>query len=266
MQADEETGQSTMAISVSDGALKCDFGILTGWATAAAEYVFDAATDMHQTPILTFRLKGNGTATDLRIVCKNMSGGHEDWWFTENYNLSKSDWQTITLDMRTLQKFTWYNNTDDNNKMEGVVRISFGVSTENPASGTFYLDDLHLGGDINPAPDFAKTVIVRKPNAFPTSHTDGTEIYNGAEETCVDATAVVGEVYYYAAFAADDRNNWSAPAASAQWKSENVQEGTGIDKIEGTSESQKFLHNGQLYIRNASGVYTILGNKLNAEY
>ena len=33
----------------------------------------------------------------------------------------------------------------------------------------------------------------------------------------MDNEADLQEVYYYAAFAADDRNNWSAAAESAQW-------------------------------------------------
>ena len=260
MEAAGEDG-ATMAVSVADGALRCDYSIIKEWATASADYVFETAADMHQTPILTFRLKGNGSSTDLRIVCKNMSAGHEDWWYTESINLSKSDWQDVRLDMSTLLAFDWYGNTDERNQMEGVVRISFGVSTGSAVAGTFYLDDLHLSGDIYPAPDYAQTVIVRKDNAFPASPTDGKEIYRGKAETCADPTAVVGEVYYYAAFAADDRNNWSAPDAGAQWKSENVQD--GLDITEGTPESsQKFLRNGHIYIRRATDTYTALGQRV----
>ena len=187
---------ATMALSVSEGALKCDYNISKAWATASADYVFDETVDMTQTPILTFRLKGNGTSTALRIVCKNMSAGHEDWWYTEKITLAKNTWEDITLDLRTLQAFDWYSNTDEKNRVDGVVRISFGVSTGSSVNGTFYLDDLHMSGDIYPAPDYAQTVIVRKDNAFPTSPADGVEIYRGTAETCDDASAVVGQVYY----------------------------------------------------------------------
>ena len=248
---------ATMSVSVTDGALQCDYSITAAWSTSSADFVFDAASDRHQTPVLSFRLKGNGTNTDLRLVCKNMSAGHEDWWYTEKFNLSKTVWQDVTIDLGSLQSFSWYSNTDDKNHMEGVVRISFGVSTGDATSGTFYLDDLHLSGDIYPAPDFAQTVIVRKDDVFPSSPTDGLEIYRGTEETCTDPSAVVGQVYYYAAFSADDRNNWSSPAETAQWKSENVKD--GIDIVEGTSESQKFLQDGQLFVRRNSHIYTAVG-------
>ena len=256
MEAVGEDG-AAMNVNVTDGALQCDYSITTAWATASADYVFEVAADMHRTPVLSFRLKGNGTNTDMRLVCKNMSAGHEDWWYTEKFNLSKKDWQDVTIDLGTLQSFSWYGNTDDKNHMEGVVRISFGVSTGDAVSGTFYLDDLHLSGDIYPAPDYAQTVIVRKDDAFPSSPADGLEIYRGQEETCTDPSATVGQVYYYAAFAADDRNNWSAPAETAQWKSENVKD--GIDLIEGTSESQKFLQDGHLFVRRNSHIYTTVG-------
>ena len=259
MEAVNEEG-ATMAIQTENGALRCDYSITAAWATAATDYVLAAATDMHRTPILTFRLQGNGTATSLRIVCKNKSAGHEDWWYTEQVSLSSSQWQTVMLDLRSLQAFDWYANTDDRNQCEGIIRLSFGVSTGNAVSGTFRLDDLHVTGDIYPAPDYTQTVIVRNDNAFPTSPADGTEIYRGTAETCTDASSVVGHVYYYAAFAADDRDNWSAPDEGAQWKSEDVPD--GIDQTKGTSDVQKFLHNGQLYIRKAAGTYTILGQEL----
>ena len=252
---------AAMAVSVADGALRCDYSITKEWATASADFVFDAATDMHQTPVLTFRLKGNGTGTDLRIVCKNISStGHEDWWYTESINLSSTDWQDKSLDLSRLQAFDWYANSDERNQMDGVVRISFGVSTGSAVAGTFWLDDLHLSGDIYPAPDFAQTVIVRKADAFPSSPADGTEVYRGKAETCPDPAAVVGEVYYYAAFASDDRGNWSAPDAGAQWKSENVQEGDGVNVTQLTpAASQKFFRDGQLYVRHASGTCSVTG-------
>ncbi len=262
MVTDSEEGAS-MQISAVDGALKCDYSINTAWTTAAAEYAFDVPADMHQTPILTFKLKGNNTSTAIRLVCKNMSNGNEDWWYTEKFTLGKGTWQTLSIDLRTLSAFDWHANTDEKNHCEGITRISFGVSTGNSVSGTFYLDDLSLGGDVYPAPDYAQTVIVRKDNAFPTSPTDGTEIYRGTEEHCVDPTAIVGQVYYYGAFAADDRNNWSAPEVSAQWKSENVQEGNDIDIVEADTETpQKFIRNGQIFLRRGDKIFSILGQKV----
>jgi hypothetical protein len=105
-------------------------------------------------------------------------------------------------------------------------------------------------------------VIIRKDNSFPSCPSDGTEIYRGTAETCDDPTAIVGQIYYYAAFAADDRNNWSDTDAGAQWKSENVQEGSGLNITAETPENlRKFLHNGHLFIRHSSGTFTMLGQR-----
>ena len=247
---------AAMDIQATDGALQCNYTITTPWATASVDYPFDAVIERQSPPFLSFRLKGNGSSTDLRIVCKNISDDHEDWWYTEQVNLSSAEWQNITLDLRTLQAFDWYTNTDDHNRCEGLVDISFGVSTSAAVSGTFFLDDIHLSGDICPAPDYAQTVIVRKEDTFPSSPTDGIEIYRGTDETCIDASISAGQIYYYAAFAADNRNNWSAPDSGAQWKAEISE---GIENIEGTSAPQKFLLNGCLFIRRNSATYTVLG-------
>ena len=250
---------ATMDIQAIDGALQCNYSISTPWATAAVDYPFDAAVERRLPPILSFRLKGNGSPTDLRIVCKNISDDHEDWWYTESINLSSAEWQNVTLDLRTLQAFDWYPNTDESNHCEGLVGLSFGVSTGSAVSGTFYLDDLHLTGDIYPAPDYDQTVIVRKDDAFPSSPTDGLEIYRGQEETCVDSSISEGKVYYYAAFAADKRNNWSAPAPGAQWKSKASE---GIETITDNPSPltvTKLLRNGHLFIRHGASIYTVLG-------
>ena len=253
---DVEDG-AIMYLSLTDGALQCDYSLTKEWATTSADYVFPAATDMHLTPFLTFRLKGNGSSTDLRIVAKNMTANHEDWWYTESINLSNTDWQDITLDLRSLQAFEWYTNTDDHNQCEGLVRISFAVSTGTPVTGSFWLDDLHLTGEIYPAPDYAQTVIVRKDDSFPTSPTDGIEIYRGTEEQCSDPSSVAGQLYYYAAFSADDRNNWSAPSPSAQWRSDQSK---GLENPEKTLPApQKLLRNGQVLIQRGITTYTVLG-------
>lgn len=257
MEAVGEDG-AVMNLSLENNALKCDYNLTTAWATAAAEFVFQQPVNLQQTPVLNFRLKGNGTSIPLRIVCKNMSAGHEDWWYTEKYTLESADWQDIALEMSQLQSFDWYTNSDEWNHVEGMVRISFGVSTEAAASGTFLLDDIHLSGDILPAPDYQETVVLRKDNAFPASHTDGVEVYRGTEEQCVDNTADVSRVYYYAAFAADDMGNWSAAEPSAQWVTTSPY--TDLSTLDNVSNTaRKVWREGVLYIEHNGTTYNLLG-------
>ena len=135
---------------------------------------------------------------------------HQFFW-------KSTDWHDIEIDLRRLTPFEWYSNSDDVNHCEAVTRISFGISDGSAVAGTFYLDDISLSGDIFPAPDFMETVIVRKENGFSESASDGTVVYRGMAENFTDTSADTGRRYWYSAFASDDRGNISAPAASAQW-------------------------------------------------
>ena len=216
MQTDEDTGAG-MKISVSDGTLRADYSIAEAWKTTSVDYVFNQPTDISKTPTLTFKMKGDGTATPLRLVCKNMSSGHEDWWYTEKITLQSTQWKEYTIDLSQLSAFDWYNNSDTHNHGEAVIRISFAISTGNAVAGTFYLDNLCLSGDIIPAPDYLETVILRKEDSFSTSYTDGKEVYRGTAEQFTDTEASNDIVYYYSAFATDDRYNYSAAEPSAQW-------------------------------------------------
>lgn len=253
MQEDSESPASSK-LEADNGALKVTYSV-GNWNQTSADYVFSEATDCHETPILHFRMKGNGTATDLRIICKNMAFGHEDWWFTESINLSNTAWKDYTLDLSKLEGFDWYANSDTKNKCDGMLRICFAVSTEAQVSGTYYLDDLRLTGQIFPAPDFEKTIIRRSTTGYPTSITDGDAVYEGALETYLDGSSNVGTLYYYSAFALDDRGNVSAPA---HWLSSDII--SGLDEfIAPQAAATKLLHNGHLFILRHGRVFTALG-------
>jgi hypothetical protein len=189
-----------------------------------------------------------------------MAANHEDWWYTESINLSQITWKEINLDLRSLRAFDWYANTDERNQCEGIVRLSFGVSTGSAVSGSFWLDDLHMTGDIYPAPDYVQTVILRKDSAFSTSPTDGIEVYRGTAESCVDASSAADQLYYYTAFAFDDRNNWSVPTPAAQWKTTDPP--ASIDEVNDPSMTTKVLRDGQLFIVRAEKVYTLQGQEV----
>ncbi|MBR1807848.1 MAG: CIA30 family protein [Paludibacteraceae bacterium] len=262
MQAEEEDG-ATMKLSVSNNALKAEYNITGSWKTSAANLVFTEPLNMSQTPTLSFRMKGDGTSTPLRLVCKNMSSGHEDWWYTEDITLKTAAWNEYTINLRNLSAFTWYANSDTKNQLEGVKCISFSISTGNNAAGTFYLDDIQVSGDINPAPDFAETVVLRKDDSFPTSPTDGTEVYRGKAERVTDTGSDTSKTYFYAAFASDDRNNWSAAEETAQWCT--TEPYTAICDISAseTVSAKKNIRNGHIIIMFPDGrQYTLLGQNI----
>ena len=99
---------------------------------------------------------------------------------------------------------------------------------------------------------------MRNDNAFPTTPSDGTEIYRGTAEACSDASSVAGKRYYYTAFAFDDRANWSVPTPAAQWKS--LDSPSALETPDTNLPApQKILRNGKLLIQRDTKIYTTLG-------
>ena len=250
--------QTTAQLTHESGALRVDYNVALEWATTSADYVFEQEFNTPFTPTLSFRFKGDGSNCMLRLVVKNMSSNHEDWWYTEKLSLTNKEWDTYTIHIPSLSAFDWYSNTDTQCRMDGLTRICFAISPSVPMAGSFWLDDIKLEGEISPAKDFKQTVIVRRDDRFAQSHTDGVEVYRGAAESCMDATALVDQIYYYAAFSADDRDNWSVPAPSAQWL-QDPSTNLFSTIVPDAEQVKKLWKNQQLYILRGDKCYTILG-------
>ena len=249
---------ATAQLSHEAEALRVDFNVSQEWATASADYVFAEPLNTPATTTLSFRFKGDGTNCALRLVVKNISNKHEDWWYTEEIYLTAKEWATYSIHIPSLSAFDWYSNTDTQCHLDGLSRICFCVSPSSAAAGSFWLDDIQLSGQISPAKDFQETVIIRNDNDFALSPTDGVEIYRGNGETCVDNTASLSKTYYYAAFAADDRGNWSEPDTSAQWhKTADINTTTSIPTT--TAQPQKMMKNQQILIQHDNQYYTVIG-------
>jgi CO dehydrogenase/acetyl-CoA synthase epsilon subunit len=65
-------------------------------------------------------------------------------------------------------------------------------------------------------PDFAGVKIIRKAASYPTSVTDGTELYSGTGNSYNNTGLANGVSYYYAAFAFDSTHNFSTIAADSK--------------------------------------------------
>lgn len=249
------------SLSLSDGALRVDYTVTEAWGEGAANYACPEPADLSSTPVLSFRLKGDGSSRSLRLVVKNDFYGSEDWWFTEAFNLSSAEWKECAIDLRTLSAFDWHSNADVQNGLRGVVQICFIVPSSSPGSGTFFLDDIRLSGDVLPCADFASTTIVRRSDRFAESVTDGTKVYEGAQEYCTDTDADIRQVYYYSAFSADDRGNISAAATAAQWLSSDLNPDAAVNGLTVRKTPVKELRDGNLYIHTGSATYNVLGQK-----
>lgn len=246
-------------LSLSDGALKVDYTVTEAWGEGAADYVYAEPANLSSTPFLSFRLKGDGSSRDLRLVVKNDFYGNEDWWYTEKFTLASTSWKDCTIDLRTLSGFDWHSNADVHNGLEAVKAICFIVPSSDAGSGTIMLDDIHLSGDVLPCSDFAATAVVRRDDRFAESMTDGTKVYDGTAESCVDQESDTTKVYYYAAFAYDDRGNVSEPAC---WLSSNLNPDAALEDMPLPAKPRKVIRDGQLLILNPSATYNALGQKM----
>lgn len=252
---------ATAQLSHENQALRVDFNITQEWATASADYVFDEPFNTPATTTLSFRFKGDGTNCALRLVVKNITNKHEDWWYTEQIDLTNKAWDTYTIYIPSLSAFDWYANTDTKCHLDGLTRICFCVSPSTAAKGSFWLDDIQLTGQISPAKDFAQTRILRKTDTYPLHYNDGIEVYLGNGEACTDQTATLSQTYYYAAFAVDDRNNWSLSVPTAQWKhAADIHSNTTNTPT--TLQTTKILKDQQLLILRNNQYYTTLGQTL----
>ena len=79
--------------------------------------------------------------------------------------------------------------------------------------------------------DFAGTKVVRKEVSYPTSHTDGTVVYNSTGESYTNTGLDNGTTYFYTAFAYDGGPNYSIPADGSRASATPYLEGdlTGIE-------------------------------------
>ena len=124
--------------------------------------------------------------------------------------LSSTEWQKATLNASSFGAFSWHVNQESAFNNMNVTALNFIVASGTVTTGNFVLDGISFSGSIPPSADFTGTKIVRRTDTYPVDYTDGTLIYNGTAETCIDESIESNTNYYYAAFAYDDLNNYSA--------------------------------------------------------
>jgi hypothetical protein len=76
-------------------------------------------------------------------------------------------------------------------------------------------EGIYLQWQNSTAPDFVRTIVVRKEGSVPTSRTDGIVVYEGTATQFTDATTITGRTYYYALFSFDTSSNYSTSASAS---------------------------------------------------
>lgn len=237
---------------VTDG-LQVTYQTQVAWADAGVKII--PANPAEVLTDLSFRLKGNGKAHNIRVTVEQNGA---DWWY-QYVSLENTEWQNVTAD--NLKKLTWHNNLpgeafDGTNITAVYLVVSVMDAT---AEGTFVIDNVQMSGLIPPVADFVKTTIVRSTTAYPATIADGTVVYEGTDEVYEDTNLEQG-TYYYAAFAADDLGNISDPATCTATVQINE---TAMETVHGTDDAVvKRIENGQLYIIRGSMRYSVLGTEI----
>lgn len=223
----ENDGTSTGSVAqISDGysgnALRINYSITVAWDQYSGVKKLSGYPDYSATPTLDFWYRGDGSNNALRLVAKqdiDRNGTSDDWWYNESLNLSSTAWKHAQINLATFSSFSWHTNAKSTLDMTNMYSLDFVVPCATAGSGHADIDEIMVTGDVQPAPDFQGVVVVRKTDTFPTSPTDGTIVYQGSAESCVDSTLEANKFYYYAAFAYDYKPNYSILDSTSVWKS-----------------------------------------------
>jgi predicted phosphodiesterase len=246
------------------------YSVTKEWGQGAAAYVFDQATDLTSTPTLDFWYKGDGSKNMLRMVLYTDENGDnvvddssDDWWYNETLSLSSTEWQHATLYMGGFEAFTWKANVLPSVSLKKVKSIDFIVPSSATCSGTIYIDDVHILGQVNPSPDFSGTRILRSINGYPRNVNDGEVIYDGKAETFTDNYVKTGVTYYYSAFSHDDLDNISPYSEHAIWKLAGTATGITAPQATPSVPQEVYTLSGQrITTPRAPGLYIVNGKKV----
>jgi len=85
----------------------------------------------------------------------------------------------------------------------------------NPTDGHGTTEENNLNVSWTIGRDASHTLVIRKVDSYPTSRTDGTEIYNGTDEYYVDTNAL--QTYHYRLYSYDDLINLYSDGVNAPW-------------------------------------------------
>ncbi|MCI5218369.1 MAG: DUF1566 domain-containing protein, partial [Candidatus Electrothrix sp. LOE2] len=95
------------------------------------------------------------------------------------------------------------------------ITLDMAITPPTEFAGIFNAGQVELSWNNPDHPSLSLVKVIRNESGFPSSPTDGVEIYSGIGENTADNTAQANTLYYYAAFSMDNQGRYSESTTAA---------------------------------------------------
>lgn len=244
-------GSSSATVAYDNGISTVNYTTNATWLWAGSKYPVDNLTDISS---VSFDYKGDGANISMLSYVHD---GTYRWIEDEgaSVQLNSKVWQNYRF---TPTATLWNDATPSHQCGEvPITDIGFIANPMSPTSGSFQIRNLIVEKKREVQDTFAAVRIIRKETSAPTSPNDGTTIYFGKGDGCVDAGLQTGQTYYYAIYTYDINGQVSLPVIISV-----VVDGSSVENIESVDTSKKIFRDGRIVILRNGISYDVLGNRL----
>lgn len=150
------------------------------------------------------------------------------------------------------------------------ITLDMAITPPTEFAGIFNAGQVQLSWNNTDHPSLSLVKVVRNESGFPSSPTDGVEIYSGIGENTADNTAQNNTLYYYAAFSMDNQGRYSESATAAVDTARFAVTGEVTNNGTGVSNAKVEIRNSEQFpvamtYTGADGSY-VFGNLKNGSY
>jgi len=150
------------------------------------------------------------------------------------------------------------------------ITLDMAITPPTEFTGIFNAGQVHLSWNNTDHPSLSLVKVLRSESGFPSSPTDGVEIYSGVGKNTADNTAQNNTLYYYAAFSMDNQGRYSESATAAVDTARFAVTGEVTNNGAGVSNAKIEIRDSEQFpvamiYTGADGSY-VLGNLENGSY
>nr|HPR32420.1 T9SS type A sorting domain-containing protein [Prolixibacteraceae bacterium] len=203
-------------------ALRIPYTISSAGGVYAGIQVLQDFPVFRDAKFLTFFYRGDGAGHSFQVIFRqdnDRNGTIDDYWCSESVSLQNMEWEQMVIPLDDLVPYPRHPNFKAAFDRENLVTIDYVIQASCPDTGFVDIDRVVLSGEIPDVPDFYDVGLFRRQDRFPVEWGDGTRIYCGNAEMCIDSSLASGHCYYYTLFTRDYVLNCAEPDHSAFWES-----------------------------------------------